>query len=333
MYKHALIAMKAYPFHHGHAMLIARALNEATFVTVMLVYDNAQEPNGEIRASWIQKMFPNVHLRLVHDLFTDDTDPKSSELWARYTKQLFTTFPFDVVYSSENYGVWWAAAMGIAHEMVDKERIQINISGTKIRSNPIKYFDYLAPSAKPYYTAKILVVGAESTGKSTLCLNLARHYNTLSVPEYGRIYCENVSTNRGDMNPMDEQLIFPQILTTQPAMERQAQEYANRFVFCDTDLFVTSLWYERWQKIKDRMYWAIWNRAVELLPTYALVFVMDPDTPFVDDGYREFNVQAEREEFTERLKINYPSYTLLTGTWDERQQQAVAAIEEKFDLV
>lgn len=332
MYNHALVAMKAMPFHRGHEYLIDTAIKQSLRVTVFVVWAADQWPDGETRADWVQKSYPNADVRLITDICTDDNDPKSSVLWGIYTRDMLGQDMPDVVFSSEDYGARWAKEIGAAHVAVDPHRTRIPVSGTKIRNDPYLHWQYLNRYARLSYLKRVLIVGAESTGKSTLCANLANKYGTLYVPEYGRIYSEMAGPDRESMTKEQERIIFSNIVNEQPRLAREIEADARLVCFHDTDLYLTSLWYERWQPESphDGLYSTIWEAAA-YADNFDLVLISDPFTDFHDDGYREFS-QEDREEFTARLKgIFSARYKLLSGTWDEREKAAIRYTNHLFE--
>ncbi len=85
---------------------------------------------------------------------------------------------------------------------------------------------------------KIVITGPESSGKSTLVKELAAYYNTKYYPEYARTYTENLSRKYHF-----EDLVH--------IAKRQIKELsdtnidkANRFIFYDTGLIITKIWFE-----------------------------------------------------------------------------------------
>lgn len=85
---------------------------------------------------------------------------------------------------------------------------------------------------------KIAVLGAESTGKSWLCEQLAAHYRTAWVPEYAREYFNNSDIYNYTLND----LVL--IAQSQLKMERETAPAANHFLFCDTSLITLKIWAE-----------------------------------------------------------------------------------------
>ena len=73
---------------------------------------------------------------------------------------------------------------------VDRDRTEFPISGSEIRKDLGEHFHWLVPSAKEDLCRKFVMVGAESTGKTTMAEALAKKLNTVWVPEHGRWYWE-----------------------------------------------------------------------------------------------------------------------------------------------
>src|SRR5678815_5014894 len=84
---------------------------------------------------------------------------------------------------------------------------------------------------------KIVVIGPESTGKSTLCQQLAEHYYSSSVPEYAREYLLAHGTDY-----TYEDLL--EIAKGQITLEDSITKSAEGLVFIDTDMFVMKVWCE-----------------------------------------------------------------------------------------
>lgn len=327
MYKHGVLAMKAYPFHIGHEHLIETALRQCEKVSVMVIWGEGQDIDGEIRVDCVRRTFPNVRVYSVCDIFVDDNNPEDSKLWAAYTKAVIED-DFDVVFSSEPYGQWWADLMGVKSVSVDPHRTYLPVSGTMIRNDPYLHWQYINRYARLHYLKRVLVVGAESTGKTTLCTKLAQRYATRYVPEYGRIYAERFEKIE-DMPIEHRRVIFGDIVTKQPMLEREIEADARMVCFYDTDLYTTALFYEQWQpeRIGDRLHKTILQAAAKE-NKYDLVLIMDSDVPIVDDGQREQS-QETRDSVTKRLIDFYDQEVyLLQGDWRWRETCAIELINK-----
>jgi NadR type nicotinamide-nucleotide adenylyltransferase len=167
--------------------------------------------------------------------------------------------------------------------------------------------------------ARIALLGAESTGKSTLAQALAARYGTLWVPEYLR---EFVEVNARVPHEDDQ----PGIARTQRAREEALARDARvrDFLFVDTTPLMTAVY--------SRIYWGRVPAdllALEAAHDYAHTLVAAPDLPWVPDG-----LQRESEEVRRRVHAQLVAvlderripFTLLTGELDARLRQVAAVI-------
>lgn len=273
----------------------------------------------------MKEAYPTANVRKIANLSLDDATRDSNVQWATYTRHILEGDMPDVVFSSEDYAKGWAEEMGAEHFMVDHERSLYAISGTQIRNDPYYYFHLIHPVAKPYYVKKVLLVGAESTGKTTLAVKLANDYATHFVPEFGRIFVE-----RHGITDEIKQNIFPEILNEQPKMEDALARIANRVLFCDTDLYTTAFWYELWQPnvLDSPVHKLIREEAAKR--HYDLILICDhKGTVWMDDGLRD--QKDTREDFTEYFEYIFgDNAVLLTGSWEERERRAKRNINRLF---
>lgn len=328
-HKHGVIAGKFYPPHLGHLMLIEKALNSCDKVSVFVVWTQGQKPSGQTRVNWLTQHYAdrdNVTFHLVADIATDDSTMQSSIDWAQYTKDILGEYP-DTVFSSEQYGVNWAKCMGAEHVPLSFSRSYWPISGTEVRNDPYLYAQYILPEGRNYYKKRVLLVGAESVGKTTLCRKLADAYDTIFVPEYGRIYVEEA----GSVENTNQLVIFGNILNNQIPMEETYLSAAHRILFCDTDLITTSLWWDCWQNGNlSSLGRSILEEGVTHTDAYDLILILDHEgVPWVDDGYRD--QEGSRAWFTEQLMKRFtllaPDRThVLRGSYDERYDIAIKLV-------
>ncbi len=174
---------------------------------------------------------------------------------------------------------------------------------------------------------RVVLIGAESTGKTTLCIELAAHYNTVWVAEFGRELWEEKlaaqSLKGGDIPEWTDE-DFIHIAQEQQRRENEAATRANRLLFADTNAFATATWYERYAGRRHPEVDAIGNRDqvdLYLIPT--------PEVPFVQDGVRDGEKIRGwmHDRFVELIEKAGTPYTLITGPWEGRVEQATAAID------
>ena len=163
----------------------------------------------------------------------------------------------------------------------------------------------------PAAPQRIAILGAESTGKSTLADALARRYGTLWVPEYLREFVDV----HGRVPHEDDQ---PGIARTQLAREdaMAAQPAARGFLFCDTTPLMTAVY--------SRIYWGRVPPALlalEAAHDYALTLVAAPDLPWVPDGLMRDSDEVRQRVHAQLVAVlaqrGIP-YVLVEGELEER---------------
>lgn len=175
---------------------------------------------------------------------------------------------------------------------------------------------------------RIVLIGAESTGKTTLCRQLAEHYETVWVAEYGRELWERklAAADPGpDGIPEWSDQDFIHIAEEQQRRENEAASRANRLVLCDTNAFATAIWYERYAGRRHAGVEAIGARDIA-----DLYLLTAPDVPFIADGVRDGAGLREwmHARFSQELVLQRKSHIVITGPWETRFGQAVQAIDD-----
>src|SRR6187551_3600598 len=144
--KRGLVIGKFMPVHQGHIALIHFAASQCDELIVSMSHTPNDPINGELRFSWMQEIFhtfPNINLYSIEDNF-DDTSlalPERTKEWAERMRQVYP--PIDILFSSEEYGIPFAANMSAEHRSFDPERKTIPISATLIRTHPFRYWDFI----------------------------------------------------------------------------------------------------------------------------------------------------------------------------------------------
>jgi HTH-type transcriptional repressor of NAD biosynthesis genes len=317
MAKRGLVIGKFYPPHRGHDYLIETAQAQVDALVVLVCEKQEQPIPGALRATWLREIHPGVDVQIVPDILEDD----DSAGWADYTRRWLGYTP-DVVFTSEDYGDHYAHYLGCRHVQVDRERRHMPISGTAVRNHPLAHWAYLAPCVRAYFARRVCVLGAESTGTTTMAQALAVHYQTAWVEEYGRQYWVEKMRRLDDQTWRTEEFVY--IASEQCRLEDEAARQANRILICDTDAFATSIWHERYMGCR--------SAAVEAIAAtrhYDLYLLTDADIPFIQDGTRdgEHIRHAMHERFKTRFQEENRSYLLLSGPHEERLRTATAAID------
>ncbi len=318
MPKRGLIVGKFWPPHRGHKYLIDSGRARVDHLTVIVCQRPHEQPTGELRASWLREIHPNVIVLLVND--TDDE--QDYRVWAQNSIRWLGFIP-DVLFTSEDYGVPFAQALGCEHVSVDRARRTVPISGTQIRSAPFQHWDFLESPVRAWYALRVCIVGAESTGKTTLAQALAEHYRTTWIPEYAREYSEAPLTGGStEWSPSE----FTHIAQTQCDRESAGARTANRILICDTDAFATTVWYRRYFETRSPEVEAI--VAKQKGPD--LYLLTDINIPFQPDNIRDGEGIRTwmHQTFLEELAKQQRPFVLLSGPHEERLACAVTKIEQ-----
>jgi len=176
---------------------------------------------------------------------------------------------------------------------------------------------------QPANCIKVVLFGPESTGKTTLSSQLARHYNSVWVREYAREYLQDKWNNeRKTCEPKD---LLP-IALGQMKLENNLAQKTNTVLICDTDLIETKVYSEAY-------YAGTCDPILEkyaLENTYDLYFLTYIDTPWEADDLRDKPNERERmfKAFEDALKTFNRPYVLLKGTRKERLKEAVKHIDK-----
>lgn len=174
---------------------------------------------------------------------------------------------------------------------------------------------------KERHIKTVCVLGAESTGTTTLSKGLARYYKTQWVAEYGREYCEKNNKLENDTWTSEE---FEHIAATQNLLEDLYESRANNVLICDTNAFATNLWHER--------YMGFMSPVVKKLADsrkYNLYILTDVDIPFVQDGTRDGELVRHdmHKRFLEELQKQKTPFIIVSGSRKKRISDSVRVID------
>lgn len=365
-----LIVGKFAPFHYGHKFVIDTALEKMDQV-VVLVYSNPDFPDmpAHVRANWIRSIYKDKPVYV----FTPENPPPNDaddftqrEFVKQWLEQHRSTLPFnsknwiDTVYGSDEYIPGFARHIEAGHSMVDAKRSKHAVSGTEVR----EYMKALEHSAsiddygstrydeKGFYdfwftpdvvTAelrfwmqpikKVVFLGAESTGKSTLTERMAKEFNVVHVAEYGREYYEKKG---GELELQD----YVNIAKEHRRLEARAtvelakkmgrysdkkpsslvNSEAQSYLFIDTNA-ITTLFFSYYYNQGGLP--ELHGLANECNNRYHHVFVCADDIGFEQDGWRDNEIWRGRMQgmVLHDLDSRGIHYTVVRGDLEQRVQQ------------
>lgn len=316
-----MILGKFLPPHRGHQLLCDFARHYVDELAIVVGTLPTEPIPGDLRHAWMQELFPDsrvLHLDQVLPQYPEEAETPEIfwQLWRQSLKSILP-WPVDYVFASEDYGLRLAAELGAQFLPVDAPRGLVPVSGTAIRQDPMKHWDYLPGPVRPWFVRRVCLFGPESTGKSTLARDLAAHFSTVYVPEYAQIL---LSQRGGELQESDLMLFARGQLAAEAALARQA----NRLLVCDTDLLTTTIWSETLYGRVDP-----WIAAQAAAQSYDLTLLCAPDVPWVDDVHRLR--PEDRTAFFARCRAELEAhgrpYLVLAGGWEQRRVQAYAAVD------
>lgn len=190
---------------------------------------------------------------------------------------------------------------------------------------------------------KIVIIGPESTGKSTLCTQLAEHYKTLWCPEYAREYLlkHGMNYSYDDLLTIAEGQLALEDEYVEEVRKSERQEdrksvssglpdfLSSRLLFIDTDMYVMKVWCEF---VYGNCHRFILDQIVQR--KYDLYLLCNIDLPWVEDELREYPDLESREKLYfiyKDIVINQPvPWVDISGSQGERIQKAIAAVDSLF---
>ena len=330
-YKNGLVLGKFMPVHNGHLHLINTAIEQCETVYVMVCSIKAEPISGIFRFHSMMRCFPNMpNVKIIHCIDENPQTPEEHPLfWKIWYDSVYNSInsfnliyvkkgdevpekPLDVIFTSEDYGDPFAKVLGIDHVLVDKERTTVPISGTKVREDAFKQWDYIPNVVRGYFTKRIVIMGAESTGKSTIVQKLAEHFKSKFIEEYGRTYTEPMELPYKLTQRDMERIAFGHIIETD-----KYDMDAERFLFVDTEAITTKIFGELYVDPNFE------SKSIELMikaQTYDHYFLLENDVPYVNDGTRlpEECREYSNRRLKEELKKHKIPFISISGTYEER---------------
>jgi NadR type nicotinamide-nucleotide adenylyltransferase len=225
-----------------------------------------------------------------------------------------------------------ANVMDIKFIPVDVKRELVSISGTMMRKNPLAHWEYLHPVVRPYFLKRVAIVGPESSGKSTLSVNLADHFDTVSVAEYARNMFTDFSINMLEYDASKPTIKdMSTIARGQIASEDSLARQANRVIFCDTELLTAKYWSGFYFKECP-----VWIEKAAQARKYDLYMLLDPrgvEAFYTDDTEHSMPKLEDRIAMfywwqAELNKRKLPFVVIDGSDWETRQQKAITVINQ-----
>lgn len=349
--RHGLVLGKFHPPHAGHHLLVRSAALVCERVTVLVLASSAEDIPVALRAAWLREVHAaDLNVTFVAGMDEHPVDYDDPLVWDAHMavfRALLATQPgppIDAVFTSEAYGDELGRRFGARHISIDPARALVPVSGSAARADPASVWEHLSAPVRAYFARRVVLVGAESTGKTTLARDLRdalvcrgeAQAETRWVPEYGRDYTiEKLAHARahaawaGEAPPGMDDLVwttpdFVAIAREQNALEAREARIGGPILVCDTDALATAIWHERYLR----------RRAPEVealaLTTPSLYLLTHPDdVPFEQDGIRDGEHLRTwmTDTFVARLRETPHRLEPVRGAREIRVAQALRAID------
>lgn len=328
------------PLHIGHIHDIIKASSMCEELFVMISWCEGRESTSkELRYRWIlncTRHLPNVKIILIEDKAVSKEEYNTDYYWEKGANDIKATIgkPIDAVFCGDDYYGTnrFESLYSPESEVIYFPRKEVPISSTEIREWASENWDYIPDVCKSFYARKVLVVGGESTGKSTLVQNLALAYNTNFVSEVGRDTCEYAGGE--EFMIMDDlyENILRQKINVMDALQR-----SNRILFVDTDalttLFYAGFLLEESDKLDKCEHLA---EAVANINEWDLVLFLEPTVEFVQDGTRSEAIAEDREKYSNQIKALLEKYNVryysLNGDYLDRFVESKRLIADELKI-
>lgn len=323
------------PLHVGHIhdIIKAASLCERLYVVISWCQGRESTPK-ELRYRWLlnsTKHLSNVKFLLIEDEAVSKAAYNTDYFWEKGARDIKAAIgaPIDAVFCGTDYKGTGRFESLYAPEsaVVYFDRAEVPISSTEIRDWASAHWEYIPEVCRPYYAKKVLILGGESTGKSTLVQNLALAFNTNFVSEVGRDTCEYA----GGEDFMNAEDLYENLLR-QRVHVMDALKRSNRVLFVDTDA-ITTLFYARFLLSNEAELSNCTKlaEAIHAISHWDLTLFLEPTVAFVQDGTRSETIAADRETYSEQIKRlleeNHVRYTCLSGDYYERFTRAKELLE------
>lgn len=312
------------PLHRGHLEMIYRAKKENEGGCIVVVCGCENDKGGaklpfRLRYQYVREFFKDDDLVAVYgiddgalgfcDYAYENWDVWLSEFYKIFVKAVdFPEYTTDHWYVGEKEYYDDLISLGKFCTLLD--RSSLPISGTMIRENPLKYWDYIALPFRRVFSRNILIIGTASEGKSHLAMDLAKYFGTTYAHEWPRDYMEHYCIDDCDL---DTETFVTFLQGQNRHIMEQIESSANRGIcFVDSDANTTDMYAAHYGE-REECTLAPENYLQFVYPLAQLynqqlewdrVFIIPPHGKFVDDHtrYMEDADIAQREEMFADMK-------------------------------
>lgn len=349
MFEIGLIVGKFSPLHKGHKHLIDTAAKQCNKL-IVICYSNPElkKCKSAVRAKWLQDALHGINSEFIvideDNVFSasgfesiphNDALAKTHRFFCFKICEKYFKTQVDAIFTSEEYGDGFAEYFNkfyseefnietsVKHICVDIDRLKVPISATEIRNDMYEHQNKIDKMVFADLIPKILIVGGESTGKSTLVRELASLIKMPFTVEFGRVQYD---VRKGNLKYQDmlyiakmqtkmehDVALFGHINSSSTAIEKTV-------LICDTGPLTTYFYANE-----------LFNGHVdpELVKMahneYDAVIICENDFGFVQDGTRkDISFQEKGQQFYKNWFIGKDIPLLeVSGSVETRVNQSI----------
>ncbi len=322
------------PIHLGHLECIIKASGMCEELYIVISYrDDGVDIPVKVKIRWVYQLtkhIGNVKIITLKDNSASKGD-YTEDKWSddcNYIKNRIGK-KIDIVFCGSDYdenSFWNKCYEDSVFYSFDRNKY----NSTQIRENVYKHWDWMPQVVRSYFNKKVLIIGGESVGKSTLTVNLANYYNTNYLEEVGRDFSELSGT---DIYMLSKD--FTRILLEHKAKEMRIIEKSNKVLFEDTDCLITEFYMNFLgdERMNDNIGLA---EALSSLNDYDLILFLEPDVKWVQDGDRSEIIAGDREKYSDIIKDLYLKHGynihVISGDYVSRFEQAKELVDKMLNI-
>ena len=283
------------PFHMGHKYVIDTAISEMDKVYIMSYDDMTTAIPLCVRSGWIRQIYKdNPNVEIIECYNSPKETGYTPEIMALHDQYILKTVGEKGIthfYSSEHYGNHVSKALNAVDRRVDMNRTTYPVSSTMIRENAYRNVAFIPDVVYRDLITKVVFLGSECSGKSTITKALADKFNTAYMLEYGAEYWLK-NQKDGILTPKQMVTIAQGHIKLEDSILLQSNEYC----FVDTNALTTCMY------AKDYHGYALpelETLADKCYRRYDLTFLCEIDIPY-DDTWDRRGVE-NREMFQKKI--------------------------------
>jgi HTH-type transcriptional repressor of NAD biosynthesis genes len=320
---------KFLPFHKGHKGLIKFALQNCDILTVYVCCNEKEKISGEQRKKWIDYSFPfegrlkvkifNYNINELSD--SSESNEDVSKKWANafIEQELEFGEHSNILFTSEPYGEYVSQFMAIDHKYYDVSRHINPVSASSIRNNMELYWNYLPKLVKKDLVRNVVILGTESTGKTSMCEDIDR-YN----PSKFHIIRETGREIVRDSNAININNLYQIAHKHGKRIKKASTKYP--LLLIDTDINTTNAY------ARFCFNTPLYLHNINTINT--LYLYLNNDVRYVQDGTRLSKENRDALDLVNRqvMKESNIPFIEITGNYKERYDKVMDEIENFLSI-